>query len=359
MYDIKEIGMVPPPYGGVSVYLSRLIDKLNEDGFTVGGYYICADKKRDPTSPLFDRWSWFETSKFPWKIIKYLFQLRKYRILHSHMGLEAMVYLWTLKKVLNKKVVITVHNSMVEDYYKETNRINAFFLRKMAKEKGVVWIAVSQEGRCQLKRLPLAFSSEIVVIPAYIPDSSQLVALKQELNDYLTLHDKNLAFYGHSFMFSKGEDVYGFKEMLEIFKSVSMESPNLGLVYCIADVSDSAAVTELERFASSLGIYDKVFWQRGSLPSLESLWEKIDVYVRPTSTDGDSVAIREAIEAGAQVVATSVVKRPNNCIIYEQGDINDASKKIKIALAEGRRFIHKDFSQYEKMKEVYSELLKK
>ena len=357
MYDIKEIGMVPPPYGGVSVYLRRLIEKLSSDGFTVGGYYITTKDKSFENSPLFDRWSWFETAKFPWKIFKYLHQFKKYRILHSHMGLEAMVYLWTLKKLLNKKVVISVHNSMVENYFKETNRINGIFLRQMAKENGVVWVAVSQEGKNQMEKLPITFRSEIQVIPAYIPESVQDVVLNQELNDYLKQHNKNLAFYGHSFMSNRGEDVYGFKEMLEIFVRVLAESPNVGLVYCIADVSDLSAMVELERCAKKLDIYDKIYWQRGSLPSLAALWKTVDVYVRPTSTDGDSIAVREAIEAGAQVVTTNVVKRPEKCIIYQQGKIKDASEKILYALREGRLPITKDFTQYEKMRDIYKQLL--
>lgn len=357
MYDIKELGMIPPPYGGVSVYLRRLIENLNADGFTVGGYYMSTKDKAVSDSPLFDPWSWFETAKFPVKIFGYLRQLRKYRILHSHMGLEAMAYLWTLKKVLRKKVVITVHNSMVENYFNETNWINAHFLRLMAKEKDVVWIAVSQEGKRQLEALHLDFGSEIHVLHAYIPEFRPDVVLSQEMIDYMNRHDKNLAFYGHSFMLNKGEDVYGFKSMLEIFKRISEKSPQLGMVYCMADVSDAVAISELEQCAKDLGVYEKIFWQRGSLTSLQALWEAVDVYVRPTSTDGDSVAVREAIAAGVQVVATDVVKRPEQCIIYHQGDLEEASKKIQNALNEGRHPIMKDFSQYEKMKAIYRNLL--
>ena len=44
-YDIKEICTIPPPYGGVSVYVKRLIEQLQKDGFSVGGYYSesCVD----------------------------------------------------------------------------------------------------------------------------------------------------------------------------------------------------------------------------------------------------------------------------------------------------------------------------
>ena len=81
------------------------------------------------------------------------------------------------------------------------------------------------------------------------------------------------------------------------------------------------------------------------------------MYVRPTSTDGDSLAIREAIEAGAHVVATDVVRRPDECIIYPHGDVVAASSKILNVLNEKRIHSPKDLSQYGRMKDLYKELL--
>ena len=114
MFDIKEIGMVPPPYGGVSVYISRLIEMLSSDGFSVGGYYTRECKNVSVVFKKgFDKWSWFETSKYPYKIFKYIYQLRNYKIIHSHLGLEAMIYMWSIKTLLRKKLIITIHNNFI------------------------------------------------------------------------------------------------------------------------------------------------------------------------------------------------------------------------------------------------------
>ena len=91
---------------------------------------------------------------------------------------------------------------------------------------------------------------------------------------------------------------------------------------------------------------------------MQALWENVDLYVRPTSTDGDSVAVREALEAGAQVVTTDVVERPDKCILYHQGNVEEASQKVNNALLQGRGQVKKDYSQYEKMKAVYMDLLR-
>lgn len=41
-------------------------------------------------------------------------------------------------------------------------------------------------------------------------------------------------------------------------------------------------------------------------------------YLRMTSTDGDSVAVRESIASGTPVIATNVVPRPDGCIVIER-----------------------------------------
>ena len=93
-YDIKELCTLPPPYGGVTVYVKRLIGQLFKDGFTVGGYYSksCSDKGII-NSPMFDKWTWMQTGLLPIKIWKYLIETASYKIVHSHFSLEGMAYL--------------------------------------------------------------------------------------------------------------------------------------------------------------------------------------------------------------------------------------------------------------------------
>ena len=210
-----------------------------------------------------------------------------------------------------------------------------------------------------MKRLPFKFQSEIHVIPAYIPEQTCNTVLPQDLKRYIERNEKNIAFYGHSLMFNNGNDVYGYIEMLNIYKYVSDIRPNIGLVFCMADVSDIEGIYKIEQYAKELGVYNKIYWQRGSLPTLQILWEMIDVYVRPSSTDGDSLAVREAIEAGVRVVTTDVVKRPSECLLYHYGDFVEASNKILNVLNEGRYYTSKDFSHYERMKDIYTTLLNK
>jgi glycogen(starch) synthase len=52
----------------------------------------------------------------------------------------------------------------------------------------------------------------------------------------------------------------------------------------------------------------------------QRLLASCDVFVRPTETDGDSLALREAIASGLSVVASDAAPRPEGCAIFRTGD---------------------------------------
>lgn len=359
MYDIKELCVVPPPYGGASVYVFRLINKLTIDGFTVGGYY--SDECNNQSvinSNMFHKWTWMQTSKFPIKIWKYFFETINYRIVHSHFSLEGMVYLWFIKTFGRKKVIVTIHNSMNVGYYNNTNPVNKFFLNKMLRSKDVVWITVSEEGKQQLLSLPVPPKSEIIVIPAYIPiQNNKYDSLNNNINDYIRNHTKIIAFYGHSFMLNNGVDVYGFETIIKCFAILKKQFENIGLIMCIADASDEENLEKLHDFAKENFVDDDIYWQVGAIENIRSLWNQVDVYVRPTSTDGDSVAVREVLDEGVAVVASDVCKRPAGVLIYHYADMQDLCNVMQIALLLQRGKSNPNFEYYIKMKSIYQKLL--
>ena len=359
MYCIKELAFVPPPYGGASIYIKRLIERMNELGFVTGGYYLpqCKDMPVRE-SELFHEWKWLPTHLFIPYIFKYVRETRPYKIVHSHFGLEGMLYLWTLKMFCGKKIVITIHNSMVKELMKSSNFINSFFLRRMTKSPEVTWIAVSEQTKAYLLELPLAFGSDIQVIPAYIPlINNGENGLSVDLMQYINNHEKIIVFYGHSFMKYAEKDVYGFTTTLKMYGAFSKEEQKrYGMVFCIANSSDKELLS-LKELAKSLEIDNSIYWQIGAIDNMAALWDHTDVYVRPTCTDGDSVAVREALDMGANVVASDVCSRPNDAIIYHFDDEMNFLDSVKKALSIGKRMRNTDETYFNQMLGVYKRLL--
>lgn len=360
-YDIKEFCFVPPPYGGVSVYVKRLIDKLNVDNYKVGGFYLDTDDHALRISPLYDSWKWMQMHLFPIKIWEYLKIVRPYKIVHSHFSLEGMPYFWVIKNWAKKKIVITVHNSMVSNYYAQTNVVNRFFLNKMLRSKDVCWITVSGQGKEQLMSLPVKPISPVHVIPAYVPIVDiYYTPLPADMQKYIDSHKNCIAFYGHSFMQNNGIDVYGFRSIIEVYANiVNSIGDQTGLVLCISDNHDTKRLEEIHEYAKFLGVDDFIYWQIGAIGNIRTLWKKVNIYVRPTSTDGDSVAIREALDEGTIVIASDVCKRPEGVITYKFGDEKDLLQKISRNINSPKRKVKLNFKYYEMMKKIYDDLLVK
>lgn len=361
MYDIKMIAVIPPPFGGVSVYVKRLINQLVKDGFSVGGYYN--DGCKDETfikSCLFHKWTWMQTWLFPIKVWKYLMEVAPFSIVHSHFSLEGMAYLWSIKVFAHKRIIITVHNSMNETYYSNTNPINRFFLNRLLESGNVTWITVSAEGKRQLESLPIKPVGPVFVIPAYIPiaDHSNY-SLDPKLDEYIKSHNKIITFYGHSFMTNDGKDVYGFRVAIQVYAMLLKKTKlKLGMVFCIADYSDLKRIQELHQLANTYRVDDRIYWQVGAIDNMKSLWKKTDIYFRPTSTDGDSVAIREALDEGLIVVASDVVERPLGVHTYAFGNDQDAYRVLNECLQFHKMGAASSWDSYERMKRVYENILK-
>ncbi len=362
IYDIKELGFIPPKYGGVSVSIARLIDKLTEDELIVGGFYNRENHDEHVLqSELFDYELNLSTKKILFSLPNCLKVLAPYKILHSHYSLEHMIYIWCFLHFLHKKIVITVHNSMVQRFYHECDFINRFFLKRVVNHPNVTWVAVSEQAKDELLRLPIKFKNLIHVIPAYIPDGRKVTeVLPPELQNYIDKHVKNIVFYGHSFMFHNGEDIYGFNDALFLYAEIlKLNKQPIGFVLCLTEINDTDKINVLRRKARQLGVEDKIYWQLGPIEEMKSLWNKTDVYIRPTCTDGDSVAVREALDLGVQVVASDVCPRPKKTILYHFGDMGDFVGKVTEALEIGHTITNPDYSNYYKLRNIYSKLLNK
>jgi len=359
-YDIKEVCPVPPPYGGVTVYVDRLIKQLTKDGYKVGGYYSaeCSDKSII-SSPMFDKWTWMQTALLPLKIWKYFREALPYKIIHSHFSLEGMPYFWLIKLLERKRFVFTIHNSMNENYWKQTNFLNRFFLKRMLRDPSIIWITVSEQGKEQLAKLSNISLDRIKVIPPYVPQVTKYYEpLGEEIQNYIDRHDKIIVFYGHSFMQNNGVDIYGFDDTLKLYyKIIKVYNQSVGLVICISDSSDHDKILNLHQRAIKDGIDELIFWQIGAISNIRTLWRQADVYIRPTSTDGDSVAIREVLDEGALVVASDVCIRPDGVICYHYSDPNDFLEKVLYALSLPRNKVAPNFKPYIEIKNIYQELL--
>lgn len=354
---VKQLHFIPPPYGGVSVYVKRLTDSLNNDGFVSGAYYIKGEVDDSiVNSPLYDSFEWLSTKRFLPRMIQLIKETKSYEIVHSHFSLEGMVFLWSLSVFCKKKIVVTIHNSWVDNFYISTHKVNRYFMKKLAL-RNVVWIAVSEEGKTKMEQLPVNFKN-ICVIPAFIPNDSEFdenEILSKNLLHFLSGTNKVIVFYGHAFINNNGVDVYGYTETLEMFGLLTQKfNEELSLVMCLGE-NNTVEIDKLKKMAEEKGLTNRIYWQIGAITNMNALWKYTDVYIRPTSSDGDSVAVREALSLGIKVVASNVCVRPLGVKVYVHNDIMDFSNKLFECLQEKNQLIYKT-DYYKQMLSVYEEI---
>lgn len=359
IYDIKELYHIPPLYGGVSVALEKLIQQLTKDGFVVGGFYTPMCKNPQYlNSEMFELEPYLSIKRL-WVLPECLRILKKYKVLHSHYSLEHMLYMWCFLLFLRKKLLITVHNSMVCEFYNKCDFINRFFLKLVARNPNVTWIAVSEQAKLEMCKLPITFNQPIYVIPAYIPNTEITPSnIPDSLKKYMHLHNKNIVFYGHDFKMYEGKDIYGFSEAIKLYaRLLEDKSFDIGFVLCVSDDHYTKEIEELHNMSAALGVDSAIYWQVGPLNNMNAVWKEADVYIRPTYTDGDSVAVREALDLGVQVVASDVCRRPDGVFTYQYGNLDDFIDKVEIALSFDYQAPSPDYTNYYKLRDLYTKLL--
>jgi glycosyltransferase involved in cell wall biosynthesis len=232
-------------------------------------------------------------------------------------------------------VVVTVHDQQDPRRWKAAGIDRRLGARFLARLPNVRWIAVSETVRGQLLARGIC-AKRIAVIPAFLApakEDSGPVALPRSLQDFLAAHEPVLSIYGSKYDFVDGLDLYGFDMAIEALASLKLDFPRSGLVVCVPGDFRREYQDQLRERAIRLGCLGEVLFLEEGLPDGSELWRRSSVHLRPTVTDGDSVAVREALGLGVAVVASDAVARPQGCILFPNRNLDSFVDGIKSALA--------------------------
>lgn len=162
-------------------------------------------------------------------------------------------------------------------------------------------------------------NSKSLLISAYIPpiNSTHLdLTLKDRIRSFCLNYKLILATNAYALSYDKnGEEIYGIIQLVDIIKTI----PDIGLI--ISDSSGDYSKYYENKLLKNVLLIKEPHPFVGVLPFA-------DVFVRNTSTDGDSLSIHEALDLGVPVVTTDVVSRPKGCKVIRRGDANALKKAI-------------------------------
>lgn len=316
---ILIIGPIPPPVGGVSVHVERLLAMLGDEFDVVH----------------------INLRKIAFKDLKKVFYAQ---LIHINVSNVNIIFILTfIFKVLGKKSIITIHGNV-----ERIRRIKFRFLL-MASRLCPKIIVLNNSSRQLLHEHGLV---NVTKISAFIPPAkiNKLPinverALIQKKKKYKYLFCTN----AWRAVFDKyGTETYGIIGLLEIFKALEY-----GLV-----VSDPSASYSHKINKEKINIPENVYFITGN-HDFNAVLQLCDAFLRTTSTDGDSLSVREALYLGKSVLASDVVDRPLGVILYEYGNKHSLMKNIRL-IARGDVILKQQDtgkSTIEDIKELYRKLL--
>ncbi|MFB5944269.1 hypothetical protein [Albibacterium profundi] len=286
------MGKLPPPIGGVTIHVSRLLIILRSQDVDCQFYKLTI----------------LTLLGLPMTLIGY-------KCIHIHSSNPFVrLYSAVICKITNTKSIITFHGNI--------GRYGPGF--KNSIDKLTIWLA-SKPIVLNANSFNVAkkINANSELISAFIPPKVESEILCEKIFQKIKLMklNHNLLFSTNAYNMtfdSNGAETYGIVEIIEIFRM----RPEYGLV-----VSDPSSAYS-KYFAAKKNNIPSNILIISEEHSFYKVMELCDVTIRNTTTDGDSLSVKESLYLNKTTLATDVVKRPNGCVTYELGKLDNVINRI-------------------------------
>jgi len=315
-------GPLPPPYGGVAIYMKALVTHFRESNIKIWTYGGAKPKDSKVRFVAHRRLGTF------WALLA---DGRGARVLDaSHFHLEypnlLLLPLWlVLKRLLRFEWYKNILDGSLPKRYPNFGVIQRLLFRRAvnAVDKFVV---VSEDLRRWLQE-EIKVRQEVTVIPCLLPKSmdGEVTALssdtKEQLELYLSQAKRvcSIGVFFHS---------YGFRDVAEAVEELRERTgKDIGLA-----LLDGG-------FVRDESYRDEVLWDRDWItvleevpnPEIYQILKRSDVFVRAFADESYGISRIEALWCGLPVVATRAGET-RGMLLYDFGDVDQLVSQLQAAL---------------------------
>ncbi|HEY8227477.1 MAG TPA: glycosyltransferase family 4 protein, partial [Pyrinomonadaceae bacterium] len=315
-------GPLPPPYGGVAIYLQALMTHFPDSKVRVWTY--TGAKSRDPKVR-------FVAHRRLGTIWALLAEGRGARILDaSHFHLEypnlLLLPLWLVfKRLLGFEWYKNILDGSLPKRYPNFGVMQRWLFRRAvnAVDKFVV---VSEDLRRWLHE-EIKVSQDVIVIHCLLPQATDELATplssdtKEQLELYLS-QAKRVCSIGVFF------PSYGFRDVAEAVEALRERTgKNIGLALLDGGfVRDESYREEVLCDRNWITVLEKV-----PNPEIYKILKRSDVFVRAVADEGYGISRIEALWCGIPVVATRAGET-RGMLLYDFGDVEQLVSQLQAAL---------------------------
>ena len=267
-----------------------------------------------------------------WRLLA---EISRFDLVHLHVSNPVLMFALVMYgRLLSKKVMLTLHGN-----YGRFSPVKNWMVRQSLRMATipVVINSVSYSECC-------GFNDRMKLIPAFIPPQEDealqdeaialLERLRTEGKTIVSTNASNVAYD------ADGNEVYGIDFLIRHLIS----SEDFALV--VSDPSGNYS----RRYKTIVS--ESVFFIDYPHPYHEVL-KRVDYFVRNTSTDGDALSVKEAMNLGVKVLCTDVVDRPEGVSLFRYCD----EVSFKMAMGQAENTVADLENAAEMILQVYHEIL--
>jgi len=314
---IAIIGPYPPPYGGISVHIQRVLSYLDYKEYNYDFYLENRIKNNTGFCYKF----------YGFKKIVSLFGLlfKRYVLIHHHSPDWKTRVILSMYGILGKNIYLHIHGASLKDII-QNGGIKSFLTWKLLKFVNVI---ADNESIAQLARKYSPKS--VVIIDAFLPPLYKESTYKEIIVKYgEVLQNKNyiISMVGW-FCYYKGEDLYGFNIALEALHRFKKEiDENVLLLVSINGIRSEELHQKIKNYIVKNNLDNNVLFIYEEMPEIWPIYTTSKVFIRPTCTDGSALSVKEAMWFETPVVASDCVPRPEGVILFKNRSSDELFGKL-------------------------------
>lgn len=315
---IAIFGILPPPLGGVSIHIQRVTDLF---------------LSRHNKVVFFPIEQWIRKLFFLYvvKACIWLFKTKPDLVYYHGTYLKKseieLLFLVLIKKLLKYHLVLVDHDSR---HLKGKTGIRAKLFSWIT--RNIDHIVCIGEATYHSYQDSHNVVSHLSVESAFIsPPLHREAAIEatypSSINIFMHDHTPVLLLSASHVMVIDQQDIYGIDKTIIMLASLKETFPDVGLIIGLAQVLNTSHFKTLQHMMREYDVAENIFILYGN-KELWPLLKKIDIFLRPTVSDGDSISVREAIYFKVPVVASNICMRPKECYCYDNLQEQDYYIKV-------------------------------
>ncbi|MCP4547827.1 MAG: glycosyltransferase family 4 protein [bacterium] len=313
------IGRLAPPFGGVTIHITRLARMLLESGIPYRVYDT--DGRPDPVRHA------VAGGNSPKWFLKFLTTVPEMCVhLHTN-NIKTIMLAAAILPLFGRRLLISLHSEAPMRWYESVGSLKQACWREAIKRCQHVIVA-NQTLYSWLGELGLA-SEQRSLIPPFLPPSQAEITdgdLPSDVLEFLESHSPIIGSQGFFGYFVDGEHLYSFDMIHDLLVELKRQYPRLGVYTFISDTYDDNHKEKTLSERAQSGLDDSWVFLSG-VPNSTALYNRTDLYLRPTITDGDSMSLRECLFLGVPVIASDAVPRPEGSVLFRNRDQGDLTAK--------------------------------